>query len=193
MTQTLKQVVVLCGGKGSRMGSLGERGPKGLVPLAGKPVLEHQLDVAEPLWLRGDHSAHRAPRRTHRVALRRACAVRQHGRGAVRQLRGMKLSFCREETPLGTAGTLKAIEKHLRDDFIVFYGDTIMGIDLERLSGFHVQNQAAATLVVHPNHHPHDSDLLDIDGAGRVVALYPKPRDASAVHRNLASAGLYVL
>jgi D,D-heptose 1,7-bisphosphate phosphatase len=174
------------------MGSLGENIPKGLVPLAGKPVLEHQLDLAhrygcEEIILLTGHLGERIE--SHFGGGRRA----QHGRGAVDGYGGMKLSFCREESPLGTAGALKAIEKKLADDFIVFYGDTIMGIDLDRLSGFHLQNQAAATLVVHPNHHPYDSDLLDIDAAGRVVALYPKPRDPSAVHRNLASAGLYVL
>ena len=105
----------------------------------------------------------------------------------------MDVRFHREQAPLGTAGALKSIEQHLRDDFVVFYGDTIMGIDLDLLARFHLRNQAAATLVVHPNHHPYDSDLLDIDATGRVVALYPKPRDPAAVHRNLANAGLYVL
>jgi D,D-heptose 1,7-bisphosphate phosphatase len=68
-----------------------------------------------------------------------------------------------------------------------------MGIDLRRLADFHLQNHAAATLVAHPNHHPYDSDLLDIDATGRVIALYPKPRDPAEIHRNLANAGLYVL
>ncbi len=177
----VKQIVVMCGGKGSRMGSLGENVPKALVPLAGKPLLEHQLDLAcrygfEEIILLTGHLGE---------------LIESHF--ANDGYRGMKLRFHREPAPLGTAGALKAIEERLRDDFVVFYGDTIMDIDLHRLAQFHVENQAAATLVVHPNRHPYDSDLLDIDAAGRVVALYPKPRDPSAVHRNLANAGLYVL
>jgi mannose-1-phosphate guanylyltransferase/phosphomannomutase len=163
------------------MGSVGENIPKALVPLARKPILEHQLDLAqrygfEEIILLTGHLGE---------------LIESHFAQA--GYRGMKLRYCREEAPLGTAGALKAIEDHLREEFVVFYGDTIMGIDLDRLARFHVRNQAAATLVVHPNHHPYDSDLLDIDEAGRVVALYPKPRDPAAVHRNLANAGLYVL
>jgi D,D-heptose 1,7-bisphosphate phosphatase len=174
-------VVVLCGGKGTRMGSLGENIPKALVPLAGKPLLEHQLDLAqlygfEEVILLTGHLGE--------------CIEAHFGRGGYR---GMKLRYFCEKAPLGTAGALKTIEEHLRDDFIAFYGDTIMSIDLARLSGFHLRNKAAATLVVHPNHHPYDSDLLDIDATGRVVALYPKPRDPAEIHRNLANAGLYVL
>ncbi len=181
MTQALKQVVVLCGGKGTRMGSLGENIPKALVPLAGKPLLEHQLDLAcrygiEEIILLTGHLGE--------------CIEAHFGSGGYR---GMKLRYYREQAPLGTAGALKMIEEHLRDDFIAFYGDTIMGIDLQRLSAFHVEHRAAATLVVHPNHHPYDSDLLDIDAASRVIALYPKPRDPNENHRNLANAGLYVL
>jgi D,D-heptose 1,7-bisphosphate phosphatase len=163
------------------MGSLGENVPKALVPLAGKPLLEHQLDLAcqygfEEIILLTGHLGE--------------CIESHFGHGGYR---GMKLRYFCEKTPLGTAGALKMIEEHLCDDFVAFYGDTIMGINLQRLSAFHVENQAAATLVVHPNHHPYDSDLLDIDATGRVVALYPKPRDQAEIHRNLANAGLYVL
>jgi D,D-heptose 1,7-bisphosphate phosphatase len=181
VSQTVKQVVVLCGGKGTRMGSLGENIPKALVPLAGKPLLEHQLDLAhrygfEEIILLTGHLGE--------------CIEAHFGRDGYR---GMKLRYFREEAPLGTAGALKTIEKHLHNDFIAFYGDTIMGIDLARLSAYHTEACATATLVVHPNHHPYDSDLLDIDKSGRVVALYPKPRNQAEIHRNLANAGLYVL
>ena len=168
------------------MGSLGENLPKGLVPVAGKPILEHQLDLA------------------HRYAFEEIILltgymgefIESHfGRSGYR---GMRLRYYREQAPLGTAA-LKSIEEHLRDNFVVFYGDTIMGIDLACFSRFHLESQAAATIVVHPNRHPYDSDLVEIDDdprstcPGRIVALYPKPRDPAAVHRNLASAGLYVL
>ncbi len=163
------------------MGSLGENLPKALVPLAGKPILEHQLDLA------------------HRYGFEEIILLTGHLGDLIKShfgragYRGMDVRYHQEQAPLGTAGALKSIEQHLRDDFVVFYGDTIMGINLDCLARFHLRNQAAATLVVHPNHHPYDSDLLDIDATGRVVALYPKPRDPAAVHRNLANAGLYVL
>ena len=58
---------------------------------------------------------------------------------------------------------------------------------------FHAARNSLATLVIHPNGHPYDSDLLDVGPQDRVVAFYPKPRPAGVDHRNLVNAGLYVL
>ena len=105
----------------------------------------------------------------------------------------MPIRCHREAPPLGTAGALKEIEAWLDDDFLVFYGDTIMDLDLARLWQFHRRHHPLATLVVHPNSHPLDSDLLEIDAAGRVVAVSPQAAQPEAYYRNLANAALYVL
>jgi mannose-1-phosphate guanylyltransferase / phosphomannomutase len=176
-----KQVVILCGGKGTRMGDLTLHIPKPMVALAGKPILEHQLDLArryscqEIILLTGYLGE----------------VIQAYFRDG--SDRGLRLQYHREDVPLGTAGALKEIEDRLDENFFVFYGDTMMDIDLARLADFHLQRQAQATLVVHPNHHPDDSDLLDLDAAEQVTAFYPKPRDPTCVHRNLANAALYVL
>ena len=106
---------------------------------------------------------------------------------------GMPIRCHRETAALGTAGALKDIKDWLDDDFLVFYGDTIMDLDLARLWQFHRERRALGTLVVHPNSHPFDSDLLDADADGRITAFHPKPRSADACYRNLANAALYVL
>ncbi len=163
------------------MGNLALHVPKPMVLLAGKPILEHQFDLARRYAC-------------HEVILltgHRGEVIQSHFRDG--SARGLRLEYHREEVPLGTAGALKEIEDRLEENFFVFYGDTVMDIDLARLAAFHAQGQAQATLVVHPNHHPHDSDLLDMDAGGRITAFYPKPRDPACVHRNLANAALYVL
>jgi histidinol-phosphate phosphatase family protein len=107
---------------------------------------------------------------------------------------GVQLRHVREETPLGTAGGVAALRDELRGDFYVLYGDVIVNMDLARLLDFHRSAKADATLVVHPNDHPHDSDLLELDREGRVSALHPKPRPADGPDLpNLVSAALYVL
>ena len=167
--------------RGTRMGDLALHVPKPMVTLAGKPILEHQFDLArrygcnEVILLTGHLGE----------------VIESHFRDG--SSRGLRLQYHREEVPLGTAGALKEIEDRLEENFFVFYGDTMMDVDLARLAAFHAQGQAQATLVVHPNHHPYDSDLLDIDAGGRITAFYPKPRDPACVHRNLANAALYVL
>jgi histidinol-phosphate phosphatase family protein len=107
---------------------------------------------------------------------------------------GVRLQHVRETTPLGTAGGVAALRDRIRGDFLVLYGDVVVNMDLARLLDFHRRAGADATLVVHPNDHPYDSDLVDLDAAGRVRAFHPKPRpDGGPDLPNLVSAGLYVL
>jgi histidinol-phosphate phosphatase family protein len=65
-------------------------------------------------------------------------------------------------------------------------------MNLERLIDFHKRNQSIATLVLHPNSHPFDSDLVDIDEDNRITHFYPKPHLSDKFYRNLVSAALYV-
>ena len=58
---------------------------------------------------------------------------------------------------------------------------------------FHNEKEGIATLVVHPNDHPHDSDLLDIDKNNRITEFYCKPHRKETYHRNLVNAALYLL
>ncbi len=163
------------------MGNLTLQVPKAMLALAGKPILEHQLDLAQR------YGCNEVVLLTGHLGE----VIRSHFQDG--SARGLRLQYHHEEVPLGTAGALKEIEDRLAKNFFVFYGDTMMDVDLAQLAAFHAQGQAQATLVVHPNHHPYDSDLLDIDNGGRITAFYPKPRDPVCVHRNLANAALYVL
>ena len=76
---------------------------------------------------------------------------------------GVDIKYYVEEKPLGTVGGVKAIEAQLKEPFLVLYGDVLMDMDLSRLVAFHHNKNADATLVVHPNDHPYDSDLLAVD------------------------------
>jgi mannose-1-phosphate guanylyltransferase / phosphomannomutase len=84
--------------------------------------------------------------------------------------------------------------KHLlRDRFLVVYGDVLLDMDLDRLLAFDRQKESLGTLVVHPNAHPYDSDLLETDEQDTITAFHPKPRPAGAWYHNLVNAGVYIL
>ncbi len=175
------KTVILAGGKGTRMGDLVRQVPKPMLRLAGKPILEHQIELArrsgctEIILLTGHLGQ----------------VIEEHfGDGARWDVR---IRYHREATALGTAGALKAIQGWLDDDFLVFYADIVMNVDLAALVAFHCQRNALGTLVVHPNSHPYDSDLLEIDAQGRIIAFHPKPHDGNGRFRNLVNAALYVL
>jgi D,D-heptose 1,7-bisphosphate phosphatase len=175
------QVVILAGGKGTRMGDRTRHVPKPMVPLAGRPILEHQIDLArrygaEEVLLLTGHLGE---------------VIERHF-GDGRDF-GVPIRHYRESVPLGTAGALKEIEDSLADDFLVFYGDTIMDVDLDALARFHRENGSSATLVVHPNDHPHDSDLLALAPDRRIMAFHPKPHPADSCLGNCANAALYAM
>ena len=175
------QVVILAGGKGTRMGELTRAAPKPMVPLAGKPILEHQIELARRYGA------------TDVILLTGHLGEVIEGYFGDGRAWGVSIRYHREDVPLGTAGALKEVEDWLADDFLVFYGDTLMDLDLHRLTAAHFERGGIATLVVHPNHHPHDSDLVEAARDGRIVAFHAKPHDLGRYYHNCANAALYVL
>lgn len=175
------QLVVLAGGRGTRMGPLGDAIPKALLPVDGKPLLEHQLELARRYGVRDVLVL---------TGYRGEMIEEQCGDGS---RWGLRIRYLREATPLGTAGALKQAEKLLEPNFLVFYGDLVLDMDLPRLLAYHAARQPIATLVVHPNNHPHDSDLLDVTACGRIRTFYPKPHDPRQCYPNLVNAAVYVL
>jgi mannose-1-phosphate guanylyltransferase / phosphomannomutase len=175
------QVVILGGGRGTRMGALGDRLPKPMLALGGKPLLEHQIELARRFGF------------TEIILLTGHLGEVIESHFSDGSNWNVQIRYHRETEPLGTAGAIKEIEPWLHGDFLVFYGDIVMDLDLQALAAFHADRGALATLVVHPNNHPYDSDLLETGPRDRIIAFHPKPRPPGADHRNLANAGLYVL
>src|SRR4051812_6634040 len=149
-----KQLVILAGGMGTRLKArLGDL-PKPMIPIAGKPLLEHQIELAQR------HGFHDIII----FACYRADLIEQHfGDGSKW---GMRIRIVVEREPLGTAGAVLAGFELLAEEFLVMYGDTMVNVDLERIRQAHSRSHAAATLLLHPNDHPLDSDLVEADAGG---------------------------
>lgn len=173
-------VVILAGGKGTRLGTLAADIPKPMVPVMGRPLLEWQFDLAR---------RHGAPSVTvfagHKAEV---IADRYHGTS----WDGMNLRVVIESAPLGTAGAVLAEYDRLPDEFFVLYGDTMTNVDLTRMLAHHRTKGPDATLYVHPNDHPHDSDLIECDASGWIRAVHGYPHPDGAWYRNLVNAALYV-
>jgi histidinol-phosphate phosphatase family protein len=176
------QAVIVAGGKGTRLASVSGDLPKPLVPVAGVPIIERQISLltrynVEDIYIT---TGYRGKQLWDFL-----------GNGS---RFGVRLHQVWEEHPLGTAGALSGLRGHLEDDFFVLYADVLVHMDLARLLLFHRESRAAATLVVHPNDHPYDSDLVELDIDGRIQRFHPSPRKADGPDLpNLVSAGLYVL
>ena len=177
----MKQLVLLAGGKGTRLKDrLGDL-PKPMIPIAGRPLLEHQVALAR---------AHGFTDALLFVCHRADLIQAQLGDGS---RFGLRIDYLIEKEPLGTAGAVLAGFGRLAERFAVMYGDTMINVDLARFWQAHERSGAEATLFLHPNNHPLDSDLVEMDDASRITAFHNRPHDAGRFFQNLVNAGLYVI
>lgn len=177
----MKQAVILAGGLGKRLRArLGDL-PKPMIPIAGKPLLEHHVELARRHGF-GDIRIY---------ACYRADLIEKHFGDGGRW--GVKISVVTEREPLGTAGGILSGLDELAEDFLVLYGDTLVNVDLSRLWQRHIEAKADGSLLLHPNDHPMDSDLVETDAEGWITAFHNRPHAVGSWRQNLVNAGLYVL
>ncbi len=174
------KAVILAGGKGTRLGHLTKDIPKPMVPLLGKPLVEYQVELLA------------------RYNFTEIIFVVNHLGQSIEDYFGdgknfgIAISYFHESEPLGTVGGIKELEPQLTEDFLVLYGDVMMEMDLNRLLDFHKAKNSQATLVVHPNDHPYDSDLVELNDEQRVVNVLPKPHADGLQYHNMVNAAAYV-
>lgn len=174
------KVVIIAGGQGTRIASVNSEIPKAMIPIAGKPVLEYEVELAkrygftEFLFIIGYLGDQ---------------IETYFGDGSQW---GVHIDYFKEEKPLGTAGALGLLKEQLTDDFFVFYGDTVTDFDMQAMLAFHKSKQADATLFVHPNDHPYDSDIVEMDSEGRVKGFCHKPHPEGFVSHNVVNAALFI-
>ena len=174
------QVVILAGGKGTRLKHLTESIPKPMIPVAGKPLLLHQVELCKKYGF------------THITILvnhLKEPIISFFGDGSAF---GVSINYYEEKVPLGTVGGIKAIENDLKEDFLVLYGDVMINMHLQKFWDFHKSKKSECTLALHPNDHPYDSDLVDMDKNCRVTEFFPKPHQEGKYYRNLVNAGAYI-
>jgi histidinol-phosphate phosphatase family protein len=174
-------VAILAGGQGTRLASRSGGLPKPMVPILNKPVLQYQIELCK---------RHGFTNIALLVHHRHEAIFNYFGDGSAF---GVKIIYAIEEEPRGTSGALRDALPNLADRFLLLYGDTFMDVDLRMLWMAHSTSGAVGTLFLHPNDHPNDSDLVEIDTNGTVRAILPYPHPQNREVRNLVNAALYVL
>ncbi len=181
----LDQVVILCGGRGTRLKSeIGDL-PKILVPVGGSPLLSHLL---------GDLSNAGA-----REVLLLAGFGARRLTGAVESLTppGLRVETVIEPEERGTAGALHGVADRLRERFVFLLGDVFASLDWGRLAAAADSNGGLATMLVHRSSHPEDSDLVIPDDLDRLIGWFGRGPDrrpcAAFSSRALTNAGVAVL
>ncbi len=172
--------MILAAGEGRRLRPLTDHLPKPMLPIAGRPLLEHIIihlcdcgvtDLAVNL--------HHLP-----------TAVMDYFGDGSRW--GVSLRYSVEERLLGSAGGVKRLQSFFDDTFIVFYGDLLTWTDLRSMITLHRQAGALATMGLYHVPDPWNRGIVEVDAAQHIVRFVEKPpRDQ--VFSNLANAGIYIL
>jgi histidinol-phosphate phosphatase family protein len=175
------KVVILAGGRGTRLSSVtGDKIPKAMVSITGKPILEYQIevlknnDITEIIIIGG-------------YLIEKIISYFQDGSNW-----GVKIRYINEAVPLGTGGGLYYLKEET-EAFVLVFGDLLFDIDLKRFYEFHISKNAGVTIIVHPNTHPYDCDLVCTDNKSRVISFSSKYDKHRADYTNLVNAGIYCI
>ena len=168
-------MVVMAGGKGSRLHPRTENCPKPLLPVGGKPMLEHILDRAK---------AEGFQRFVLAVHYLGHMIEEYFGDGSRWQV---QIDYLRERSPLGTAGAIGPLDPRPDAPFLVSNGDVLTGIHYAELLDFHCRHGAVATMAVRLHEWQHPFGVVRTKGVD-IVGFEEKP-----ISRSHINAGVYVL
>lgn len=175
------KVVIMAGGKGTRISSVASDIPKPMIKIQGKPVLEHEIECLREQGFTD-------------IIL----TVSYLGNIIMDYFKngsqfGVHIDYFVEEEPLGNAGALFKLKGKLTDDFLLLNADAVFDIDFNRLVDYHKTHGGLVTLFTHPNSHPYDSGLIIADKNGVVLKWLAKEDDRPEFYRNRVNAGIHVI
>lgn len=184
------KVIIMAGGKGTRIASIKSDVPKPMIEICGNPILQWQIENLKACGLTD----------ITLVIGYLGKVIKDYFQDGSRF--GVNISYFEEDHPLGTAGAL--FKMNLTDDFLLMCGDVIVNVDFNRFIDFHRQHRAWASLMAHPNGHPYDSSLLvteilppQMEGGlptdtHRVVRWMNK-EDERLYYKNRVNAGIEII
>jgi len=175
--------VIMAGGKGSRLLSItNDEIPKPMVPVDGKPLLEYQVEKLKTYGIK----------KIVMIVGHLGEKIEDHFKDG--KDFGVDIDYIFEKEPLGTAGAFYYLkDKTDAKDFMLVFGDIFFDMDFDRMEDFHFKNSALTTLLAHPNGHPYDSDLIQMDDNGRVIGFDSKHNVRDYWYDNMVNAGMYII
>jgi mannose-1-phosphate guanylyltransferase/phosphomannomutase len=174
------KAVVMAGGEGTRLRPLTSNQPKPMVPIVGKPCMEHILELLR---------AHGFEDVIVTVAFLPQAIRSYFGDGTSL---GLNIQYSVEESPLGTAGSVRLASDALDDTFLVISGDALCDIDLAQIVDFHREKGAAVTIGLKSVENPLEFGIVVTDEDGKVERFLEKP-SWGQVFSDTINTGIYVL
>ncbi|MEU6062804.1 sugar phosphate nucleotidyltransferase, partial [Streptomyces sp. NPDC047097] len=175
------KAVVMAGGEGTRLRPMTASVPKPLLPVGDRPIMEHVLRLLKKHGI--DETVVTVQYLAHLIEERFG-----DGSGL-----GMSLGYAMEDTPLGTAGSVKNAEAQLGGEpFVVISGDALTDIDLSALIRHHREKKAQVTVCLTRVPNPLEFGITVLDDDGRVERFLEKPTWGE-VFSDTVNTGIYVM
>nr|CAA9252450.1 Mannose-1-phosphate guanylyltransferase / Phosphomannomutase [uncultured Armatimonadetes bacterium] len=175
------KAVVMAGGEGTRLRPLTSNRPKPLVPIINKPIAQHIIEHLKRAGI------------TDIVITLYYLAEEIQGFFGDGSEHGVNIVYSIEDTPLGTAGSVRKAWEHLKDDtFIIVSGDALTDIDIPRALEYHRKNQSEATLVLQHVENPLEFGVVITDDDGRIRRFLEKP-SWGEVFSDTVNTGMYII
>ena len=168
-------MVIMAGGQGTRLRPHTENCPKPLLPVGGRPMLEHIIERAKSDGF--SHFVLSVHYLGHMIE-------EYFGDGS---RWGVSIEYLREDSPLGTAGAISLLNPRPELPFVVSNGDVLTDIHYGELLDFHCRHAASATMAVRLHEWQHPFGVVRTDGVD-IVGFEEKP-----ISRSHINAGVYVL
>lgn len=168
-------MVIMAGGKGTRLRPYTENCPKPMLPVKGKPMMAHIVNQAR---LEGFSK--------FVVSINYLGHLVEEYFGDGRRF-GVEIEYIREAKPLGTAGALSLMAKHPESSFVVTNGDVLTDIRYGDILDFHERHDAVATMAVRLHEWQHPFGVVELNGLN-ICGFEEKP-----IARSHINAGVYVL
>ena len=173
------KVVLMAGGRGTRISELFPDIPKPLISIDGIPVLEREI-----ISLRDQGF-------TDIILTIGYMAEKIQDYFDDGSKLGVSITYFVEDKPLGNAGALFKLD--LKEDFLLLNADAVFDVNFNRMVDYHIEKGGLVTLFTHPNSHPYDSGLIIADKNGEVNAWLAREDKRPEYYRNRVNAGLHVI
>ncbi len=171
----------MAGGQGTRLRPLTSNQPKPMLPIVNRPIMEHIIGLL---------ARHGFVEQIATVQFLSSVIRSYFGNG---EDLGVHLTYATEETPLGTAGSVKNAEDELREDtFVVISGDALTDIDLSDLVAYHKAKGAVATICLKSVPNPLEFGVVITREDGSIERFLEKP-NWGEVFSDTINTGIYVL
>lgn len=175
------KVVIMAGGRGTRISELFPDIPKPMIPVCGIPVLEREISSLKEQGFTDIILT---------VGYKAESIMQNFGDG---RKYGVQIEYFVEKEPLGNAGALFRIKDKLTEDFLLLNADAMFNVDFNRFVKFHKAHNGLVTLFTHPNNHPYDSGLIVANKEKKVEQWLTKEDKRPKYYQNRVNAGLHVI